>query len=98
VAQVRSSGTCALELRRAFPSIKLSWADCVYAGKLVTWAPSAIKLTVHIVKRPADLHTFQVLPRHWVVESTFAWITKAPPDRSRLRLASVISSSARRDG
>ena len=25
-------------LRRAFPSIKLAWADGGYAGKLVTWA------------------------------------------------------------
>ena len=25
-------------LRRAFPSVKLAWADGGYAGKLVTWA------------------------------------------------------------
>jgi transposase len=27
-------------------------------------------------KRPDDLHTFQVLPRRWVVERTLAWITR----------------------
>jgi len=63
-------------LRRAFPSIKLTWADGIYAGKLVTWAASALKLTVQIVRRLDDLHTFQVLPRRWVVERTFAWISK----------------------
>ena len=63
-------------LRRAFPSIKLTWADGIYAGKLVTWAASALKLTVQVVRRPDDLHTFQVLPRRWVVERTFAWISK----------------------
>jgi hypothetical protein len=25
---------------------------------------------------PGDLHTFQVLPRRWVVERTLAWITR----------------------
>jgi transposase len=46
------------------------------AGKLVTWAKTALKLTVEITKRPDDLHTFKVLPRRWVVERTLAWITR----------------------
>ena len=62
-------------LRRAFPSIKLTWADGGYAGKLVTWAMTRLRLRLDIVKRPDDLHTFQVLPRRWVVERTLAWIT-----------------------
>ena len=63
-------------LRRAFPGVKLAWADGGYAGKLLTWAARALKLTVEIVKRPDDLHTFKVLPRRWVVERTLAWITR----------------------
>jgi transposase len=63
-------------LRRAFPSIKLAWADGGYAGKLVTWAKSRLRLRLEIVKRPDDLHTFKVLPRRWVVERTLAWITR----------------------
>ena len=63
-------------LRKAFPQIKLAWADGGYAGKLVTWSKTALKLTVEIVRRPDDLHTFQVLPRRWVVERTLAWITR----------------------
>jgi transposase len=47
-----------------------------YAGKLVTWAQTTLKLTLEIVKRPDDLHTFQVLPRRWVVERTLSWITR----------------------
>ena len=62
-------------LRRAFPGVKLTWADGGYAGKLVTWAATRLKLTLTIVKRPDDLHTFKVLPRRWVVERTFAWIS-----------------------
>jgi transposase len=63
-------------MRRTFPAVKLSWADGGYDGKLVTWAKKALKLTVQIVRRPDDLHTFQVLPRRWVVERTLAWITR----------------------
>jgi transposase len=63
-------------LRQAFPKIRLAWADGGYAGKLVTWAATALKLTLQIVKRPDDLHTFKVLPRRWVVERTLAWITR----------------------
>jgi transposase len=63
-------------LRRAFPSVKLAWADGGYAGKLVAWAKSSLRLTLEIVKRPDDLHAFKVLPRRWVVERTLAWITR----------------------
>jgi transposase len=66
-------------LRKAFPTVKLAWADGGYAGKLVTWATARLrpKLTLQIVRRPDDLHTFQVLPRRWVVERTLAWITRS---------------------
>jgi transposase len=63
-------------LRQAFPQIRLAWADGGYAGKLVTWAKTALSLALEIVKRPDDLHTFKVLPRRWVVERTLAWITR----------------------
>jgi transposase len=63
-------------LRKAFPQIRLAWADGGYAGKLVTWSRTALKLTLEIVKRPDDLHAFKVLPRRWVVERTLAWITR----------------------
>jgi putative transposase len=63
-------------LRRAFPTVKLTWADGGYAGKLLPWAKTWLRLTVEIVKRPDDLHTFKVLPRRWVVERTLSWITR----------------------
>jgi putative transposase len=58
-------------LRVAFP-----WADGGYADKLIPWAAANLRLTVEVVKRNAA-HTFQVLPRRWVVERTFAWITRS---------------------
>jgi putative transposase len=63
---------------RGLPQVKLAWADGGYAGKLVIWARTRLrpKLTLQIVRRPDGLHTFQVLPRRWVVERTLAWITR----------------------
>ena len=63
-------------LKKAFPKIRLAWADGGYAGKLVKWAKTALKMTLQSVRRPDDLHTFQVLPRRWVVKRTLAWITR----------------------
>ena len=62
-------------LHRARRRVRRAWADAVYAGKLQPWAADYLKLTVEIVRRPEGLHTFEVLPRRWVVERTLAWIT-----------------------
>ncbi len=62
-------------LHRARRRVRRAWADSVYAGKLQSWAATYLKLTVEIVKRPQNQHTFEVLPRRWVVERTLAWIT-----------------------
>jgi transposase len=64
------------KLAAASRTVTLIWADGGYAGKLVTWAASAPRRAVQIVKRPDNLHTFTVLPRRWVVERTFGWIMK----------------------
>jgi transposase len=63
-------------LRKAFGTVKQVWADSGYAGKLVTWAKTRLKLKLQIVRR-TELHKFIVLPRRWVVERTFAWITRS---------------------
>jgi transposase len=59
---------------RACRQVRLVWADAGYTGKLSTWA-AAMKMTLQIVSK-CDPHTFEVLPRRWVVERTFAWISK----------------------
>ena len=62
-------------LRRDHRGIRLAWADAGYAGKLVAWAAQTLRLALSIVRK-RDAHTFEVLPRRWVVERTFAWISK----------------------
>lgn len=44
---------------------------------LLTWALDKLNLVVEIVKRNADVAGFRVLPRRWVVERTFAWLTRS---------------------
>jgi putative transposase len=59
---------------RACRGVRLVWADAGYTGKLTAWAKS-MKMTLHIVAK-RNPHAFEVLPRRWVVERTFAWISK----------------------
>src|SRR6266704_428511 len=61
-------------LHRTSRRIRLIWADAVYTGKLAAWAAS-LTMTLQIVAR-RNPHAFEVLPRRWVVERTFAWISK----------------------
>ena len=57
-----------------FPRLERIWADGAYAGKLVQWAQRCGGWQLELVRRPVQQHTFQVLPRRWVVERTFAWL------------------------
>jgi putative transposase len=59
-----------------FPRMRLVWADAGYAGKLIKWVWALTGWALEIVKRPRDSHHFQVLPRRWVVERTFAWLSR----------------------
>lgn len=63
-------------LRTCFPTVRLLWADGGYSGQLVTWAATVLGLIVDIVRKLAGQVGFQVLPRRWVVERTFAWINR----------------------
>jgi putative transposase len=49
-----------------FTGLQLIWADGGYAGKLVEWVLIYLFCALVIIKG------FQVLPRRWVVERTFA--------------------------
>ena len=59
-----------------FPRMRLVWADAGYAGKLIEWVWALTGWALEIVKRPRDSHHFQMLPRRWVVERTFAWLSR----------------------
>jgi putative transposase len=59
-----------------FPRLRLLWADGGYAGQLLDWVRETWHWVLAIVKRPADAQGFQVLPKRWIVERTFAWLDR----------------------
>ncbi len=52
------------------------WVDGTYRGTLVAWAVEHLGGILQPVLRCDDLKGFVVLPRRWVVERTFAWLTQ----------------------
>ena len=62
--------------RRSFPFIERVFADAGYQGaKMAKVVADTGCWTIEIVKR-SDLHKFVVLPKRWIVERTFAWISR----------------------
>lgn len=64
------------KVKDRLPRLQLIWADGIYTGSLVDWVKTVCGWTLEIVKRPKEAKGFQVLPRRWVVERTFAWLCK----------------------
>ena len=58
------------------PRLQLIWADGIYTGSLIDWVKTTFGWVLEVVKRPKGVKGFQVLPRRWVVERTFAWLCK----------------------
>jgi putative transposase len=58
-----------------WPRMELVWADGGYAGKLIAWVSSLCQWILEIVKRNDDVKGFKLLPKRWVVERTFSWLS-----------------------
>ena len=79
-------------LKALFPRMSLLWGDSHYGGTLIKWLDSHLGWKVEIVRglgtlpdaatetgKPKEKGSkggFTVLPRRWVVERSFAWITR----------------------
>jgi putative transposase len=62
-------------IRRKYPSLRHVFADGGYTGpKLQGRLEKIGKWTIQIVKRSDTAEGFELLPRRWVVERTFAWL------------------------
>ena len=60
---------------KRWPWLRHVFADGGYAGPKLRGALQKIgKFTMQIVKRSDSAKGFEVLPRRWVVERTFAWL------------------------
>ena len=70
--------------RTLFPFIGRIFADGGYQGPRAAHAAAATgKWIIEIVKRN-ELHKFVVLPKRWIVERTFAWISRERGHRELL--------------
>lgn len=67
-------------LHAKFPRVELVWVDGGYVNVvdagLIDWARDHEAVTIVAVPRNIDVRGFQVLPRRWVVERTFGWLTR----------------------
>ena len=62
--------------RDLFPELRLIWADGGYAGKLIEWTLRVCGWVLAIVKRSDTAKGWVLLPRRWVVERTFGWLSQ----------------------
>ncbi|MBB5124683.1 IS5 family transposase [Streptomyces griseoloalbus] len=53
------------------------WADGGYTGHLADWTAQRLGVVLDVVRRSDDVTGFQVLPRRWVVERSFAWFLRS---------------------
>src|SRR3954453_14258884 len=67
-------------LHEHFPLVGLVWVDGGYVNSvdqgLIGWAAEHVGIEIVAVPRNADVTGFQVLPRRWVVERTFGWLSR----------------------
>ena len=60
----------------ACKKLRRIWVDGTYRGHLLAWVLLHCRFVLQPVLRCEGQKGFKVLPRRWVVERTFAWITQ----------------------
>jgi transposase len=58
-----------------YPELQLVWADNHYGGELSAELEAAYGIRVEVVSKPKGHEGFIPLPRRWVVERFFGWLT-----------------------
>ena len=65
-------------LKYFVPRLKKIWADAAYSGQeLAVWCQAEGGWELEVVEREPGTRGFSILPRRWVVERTFSWISRA---------------------
>lgn len=79
--QDRDGAKLLLELLgKRFGWLKTIWADGGYAGALIEWVAGLTRhrtINLEIVKRDQAVKGFKILPKRWIVERTFGWLSKS---------------------
>jgi transposase len=58
-----------------YPDLRLIWGDSHYGGELSAETEAAYGIVVTVVSKPEGQAGFVPLPRRWVVERFFGWLT-----------------------
>ncbi len=63
-------------LPASFPRLKKLWADGIYRGvDFIADLFTRTGIHLEIIERDPTVKGFKLLPRRWVVERTFAWLS-----------------------
>jgi len=66
-----------MRLREKCRRLKVVFADSAYGrNDLPTWVRETLGWVLQTVLRPVGVKGFVVLPKRWIVERTFAWISR----------------------
>lgn len=63
-------------IRKRWPRVKHLFADGAYDRLKLMDKAADLDFVVEIIRRSDDQKGFEVLPRRWVVERTFGWMTR----------------------
>lgn len=61
--------------KKLFPRLSVIFADGGYSGEFEAFVRKSFQWLLQIVRKPLGVKTFQVLPKRWIVERTFSWLT-----------------------
>lgn len=69
---------CLLVARKyLLPRLKKIWADAAYRGKeLADWCQAEGGWELEVVERTPGVRGFAVLPKRWIVERAFGWLSR----------------------
>lgn len=63
-----------IKAKHQYPAIVKFFADGGYAGALQNWCFLTLGALLAISRKIVDQVGFQVIPKRWIVERTFAWL------------------------
>lgn len=63
-------------IKHQFPWLTCLFADAGYQGPIAAGNAITAGLRLEIVKRPPHAEGFEVVPRRWVIERTFGWLSR----------------------
>ncbi|MEN3177306.1 IS5 family transposase [Gluconobacter sp. OJA] len=63
-------------IRKRWPWVKQLFADGAYDRAMLMDKAAFLDFSVEVIRRSAGAKGFEVLPRRWVVERTFGWMTR----------------------